>query len=52
MPASANLRSSCRTAAALLLDGLAGPFGPHAWDGLRDYLAGLVNRCPSGRRRS
>ena len=27
------------------------PFGPRAWDGLRDYLAGLVSPCPSGRRR-
>ena len=22
------------------------PFGPHAWDGLRDYLAGLVASLP------
>ena len=22
------------------------PFGPHAWDGLRDYLAGLVKSLP------
>ena len=22
------------------------PFGPHAWDGLRDYLAGLIKSLP------
>ena len=30
----------------MLLDGLAGPFGPHGWDSLRDYLADVVKSLP------
>ncbi len=30
----------------MLLDGLPPPFGPHAWDGLRDYLAGVLKSLP------